>query len=86
MDLPLRKRNLLDFAKDKKASIGDAAMQLGIPNEGVEGLLSWCLYNFNECKVGKRCFLLKVLLDFERPADQSYSAQSRRAGMGQGFP
>ena len=77
-----RKQNLLNFAKNAKASIGDLEMQLD--------------FLWHELSTGYKTVLntLKtadsvleasnaVLLKFERPADQSLKVQTKRAAMGQ---
>lgn len=71
-----RKQNLLDFAKSKKASIGDLEMQLDFLykelSEGYKTVL-------NVLKTAKsiREASNVVLLQYERPADQSEAVQTR---------
>ena len=77
-----RKQNLLNFAKSKKVSIGNLDMQLEF------------LYNELTTSYGSVLKVLKtansvrtasdaVLLQFERPADQSENARIKRASYGQ---
>lgn len=79
-----RKQNLLNFAKKNNKSIGDLSMQLDFLfqelNTGYPNLV----------KLLKTTKIVKeasngVLLQFERPADQSIAVQEKRAGYGSGF-
>ena len=77
-----RKQNLLNFAKQKNKSIGNIYMQLDflmieLSNE-YKGLLN-TLKTTKSVKEASNC----VLLQFERPADQSISVQNKRASYGQ---
>ena len=79
-----RKQKLLDYAKKKEASIGDLEMQLEFLINELEQSFSsviTVLRNASTVKEASDCVLLK----FERPADQSESAKSRRAGYGQKY-
>ena len=77
-----RKQNLLNFAKQKNKSIGDIYMQLDFLmielSNGYKGLLN-TLKTTKSVKEASNC----VLLQFERPADQSVSVQNKRASYGQ---
>ena len=79
-----RKQNLLDFAKSKKASIGDLEMQLDFLykelSEGYKTVL-------NVLKTAKsiREASNVVLLQYERPADQSEAIQIKRANYGETY-
>ena len=79
-----RKQNLLDYCKSKGTSIGDLEMQLDF------------LYKELSESYGSVLTVLKsassvsqtsnaVLLQFERPADQSVSVQNKRASYGQNY-
>lgn len=75
-----RKQNLLNFAKSKKKSIGDLEMQLDFLYQELQGYKSV----FSTIQNAKTILEASnaVLLQFERPADQSVSVQSRRAEFG----
>lgn len=77
-----RKQNLLNFAKARGVSIGDLNMQLAflVKELGDYGLL-------NQLKNAASVLAASnvILLQFEKPADQSASMQSRRAGFGQAY-
>lgn len=79
-----RKQNLLDFAKSKKTSIGDLEMQLDFLykelSEGYKTVL-------NVLKTAKsiREASNVVLLQYERPADQSEAIQIKRANYGETY-
>lgn len=78
------KQGLLDYARQTNKSIGDINMQLEY---------SWMLFEKNYSsmlqKLKSATSVLQasnaVLLDFERPADQSVAAQQKRANFGQKF-
>ena len=78
------KQGLLDYAKQTNRSIGNLSMQLEY---------SWLLFEKNYSgmlkKLRSATSVLQasnaVLLDFERPADQSIAAQQKRADFGQKF-
>ena len=79
-----RKQNLLDFAKKQKKSIGDLTMQLDFLfselNAGYKNLLQILktTSSIQEASNG-------VLLQFERPADQSVAVQNKRASYSQTY-
>ena len=79
-----RKQNLLNFAKQKNKSIGDLYMQLDFLmtelSSGYKGLLQ-TLKSTKSVKEASN----GVLLQFERPADQSVSVQNKRASYGQTY-
>ena len=79
-----RKQNLLNFAKSKGKSIGDLDMQLDFLfkelNEKYTPILN-TLRNAKTIIEASNC----VLLQFERPADQSVQVQNRRTGFSQIF-
>lgn len=79
-----RKQNLLNYAKSVCKSIGDLEMQLDFLykelSEGYKGVLS-VLKTATTVKTASD----SVLLNFERPADQSESAKTRRASYGQKY-
>lgn len=78
------KQGLLDYARQTNRSIGDINMQLEY---------SWLLFEKNYSgmlkKLKSATSVLQasnaVLLDFERPADQSVRVQNLRASLGQQF-
>jgi len=78
------KQGLLDYARQTNRSIGDINMQLEY---------SWLLFEKNYGKMLQKLrsatSILQasnaILLDFERPADQSVAAQQKRASFGQKF-
>lgn len=76
-----RKQNLLNFAKKAGKSIGDLEMQLDFLWNELQGYAA-------VLSVLKTASTVKsasdsVLVNFERPADQSATAKNRRAGFGQ---
>lgn len=78
-----RKQALLDYAKSCGKSVGDLGMQLDFMWNELQGYK-----NVMNVLNGARSVLEAsnaVLLDYERPADQSESAQNRRARYGQAF-
>lgn len=79
-----RKQNLLNYAKSICKSIGDLEMQLDFLykelSECYKGVLS-VLKTATTVKAASD----SVLLNFERPADQSESAKTRRASYGQKY-
>lgn len=79
-----RKQALLNHCKAAGASIGDLDTQLSFLmkelSEGYSGVLS-TLRNATSVLEASNA----VLLQFERPADQSQSTQSKRAGYGQTY-
>lgn len=78
-----RKKNLLDFAKKRGKSIGDLEMQLDFLWNELQGYT----VVISTLKTAKtvRAASDSVLLNFERPADQSDAAKARRAGFGKKF-
>lgn len=80
---PTRKKALLDFAKSKGKSIGDLDMQLDFLIKEIAGYSGVC----STLKSAKsvRAASDKVLLEFERPADQSEAVKIRRASYGQKY-
>lgn len=79
-----RKQNLLNYAKSKGTSIGDLNTQLEFLmqelNQGYKSLLN-TLKTTNSIKEASN----GVLLQFERPADQSVAVQNKRTGYSQGY-
>ena len=78
-----RKQNLLDYARTTGTSIGNLAMQLEFLWGEMQGYDSMM-----ETLAGASSVLEAsnaMLLDFERPADQSEAVQAKRAGFGQDF-
>lgn len=78
-----RKEGLLKFATAKKASIGDLATQLEYLWQELQGYA-------NVMKVLKTATSVRqasdvILLDYERPADQSEAVKVKRASYGQGY-
>ena len=76
-----RKQNLLDFAKSLGKSIGDCQMQLDFLMKEIRGYGTvWgIITRTNSVQEASDA----VLLQYERPADQSISVRSKRAMMGQ---
>ena len=79
-----RKANLHKFAKDAGKSIGDLEMQLGFLmkelSEGYKAVLATL-----KTAASVRAASDAVLLQFERPADQSEAVKAKRAGYGQKY-
>lgn len=79
-----RKQNLLAFARAAGKSIGDLDMQLDFLFEelstGYKSVLSTL-----KTATAVRTASNSVLLNFERPADQSAAVQNKRAGYGQNY-
>lgn len=79
-----RKENLLNFSKQKNKSIGDLYLQLDFLmlelSSGYKGLLQ-TLKSTNSVKEASN----GVLLQFERPADQSVAVQNKRASYSQTY-
>lgn len=80
---PTRKKALLNFAKSKGKSIGDLDMQLDFLIKEIAGYTGVC----STLKSAKsvRTASDKVLLEFERPADQSEAVKIGRASYGQKY-
>ena len=79
-----RKQNLLNYAKSKGVSIGDLNMQLEFLmqelNAGYKSLLNTLKTTNSVLEASNG-----VLLQFERPADQSSAVQQKRASYGQKY-
>ena len=78
-----RKQNLLDYAKSVTKSIGDLGMQLEFMWKELQGYTS-VMKTLNGAKSVLEASNA-ILLQYERPADQSTSAQNKRAGYGQKY-
>ena len=76
-----RKASLYDYAKKKKTSIGNEMMQAEFIVKELKGYKSvWnTLCNAKSIKEA----VVKVMLEYERPADQSEKAQSKRVSYGE---
>ena len=76
-----RKQRLIDFAKQQKKSIGDLDMQLDFLykelSENYKTVLNTLCSATSVLEASN-----SVLLNFERPADQSVTVQNKRAGFG----
>ncbi len=80
---PARKQALLEYAKAHGTSIGDLSMQLDflwLELQSYKAVLS-ALQSASSVRQASDAVLLK----FERPADQSVTAQERRAAYGQKY-
>lgn len=79
-----RKQNMLEFARAAGKSVGDLEMQLGFLfkelTEGYKSVLS-VLKAASSVKAASD----SVLLNYERPADQSSAVKAKRAGYGQTY-
>ena len=79
-----RKEALLDYARGKKKSVGDLTTQLGFLMDELttdyKAVLG-TLKSTGDVKTASNV----VLLQFERPADQSVAVQNARAKMGQAY-
>jgi hypothetical protein len=78
-----RKQGLLDFAKAEKASIGDLTMQLNFLWKELQSYAAVIKTLKSATSLLEASNV--VLLQFERPADQSASVQAKRAGYGQTY-
>lgn len=78
-----RKQNLLDYAKSVAKSIGDLGMQLEFMWQEMHGYTSVMKTLDGATSVLEASNA--ILLKYERPADQSTSAQNKRAGYGQKY-
>jgi len=76
-----RKQGLLDFAKEAETSIGDLTTQLKFLRKELNGYPR--LLSVLKTATTVREASDAVLTQFERPADQSETMKSRRAGYGQ---
>lgn len=79
-----RKEALLAYAKKAGKSIGDLEMQLGFLMQELAGGYKAVLATLRTT-TSVRAASDAVLLQFERPADQSETAKARRAGFGQKY-
>jgi len=79
-----RKANLHKFAKDAGKSIGDLEMQLAFLMQELSSGYKEVLTTLKTV-TSVRAASDAVLLQFERPADQSEAAKARRAGFGQKY-
>ena len=79
-----RKANLHKFAKDAGKSIGDLEMQLGFLMQELSTSYKTVLATLKTA-TSVRAASDAVLLQFERPADQSEAAKVKRAGYGQKY-
>lgn len=79
-----RKQGLLDYAKSKKVSIGDLEMQLEFfykeLSQSYPAVLTVLKTATSVLQASNA-----MLLNYERPADQSAAVQSKRAGYGQNY-
>lgn len=78
-----RKRNLLNFAKERGASISDLDMQLDFLMKELKGYSSVLTTLRTATSVREASDV--VLTKYERPANQSEAAQARRASYGQKY-
>lgn len=79
-----RKQALLDFCKKAGTSIGDLEMQLDFLMKELSESYKTVLATLKAAG-SVRAASDSVLLNFERPADQSEAAKQRRAGYGQTY-
>lgn len=79
-----RKQKLLDYAKNKKKSIGDFDMQLDFLHKELSESYKAV---WNDLKTADSILVASnsVLMKFERPANQSESVQKKRAEYGQKY-
>lgn len=79
-----RKQNMLEFARAAGKSIGDLEMQLDfLFKELTEGYKT--VLNVLKTATTVRAASDSVLLNYERPADQSEAVKTKRAGYGQTY-
>ena len=78
-----RKEALAKFAKEKGTSIGDLSMQLAFLLKEIKGYTS--VWKTLTTATTVRAASDAVLLNFERPADQSEAVQKKRAAYGQTY-
>ena len=81
---PIRKANLQKFAKDAGKSIGDLEMQLSFLMKELSTSYKSVL-NVLKTTTSVRAASDAVLLQFERPSDQSEVTKTRRASYGQKY-
>lgn len=79
-----RKQALLDYAREKRKSIGDLQMQLGFMWKELNDMHPAVLIVLKEAKSVREASDA-VLLWYEKPADQSEAVQVKRAGYGEGY-
>lgn len=79
-----RKENLLKFAQEKKVSISDLTMQLDFLYQELTTGYKKVVQTLKTAKSVLEASNA-VLLEFERPADQSTAVQNKRAGYGQKY-
>ena len=79
-----RKQNLLNYAKENKSSIGDLNMQLNFLMKELTASYPKVLSTLKSAKTVREASDV-VLLQFERPADQSTNVQIKRATYGQKY-
>lgn len=79
-----RKQALLDYAKAAGKSVGDLETQLGFLMQELAGSFKAVLNTLKSATTVKAASNA-VLLQFERPADQSAAVQTKRAGYGQTY-
>lgn len=79
-----RKQALLDYAKAAGKSVGDLETQLGFLMQELAGSFKAVLNALKSATTVKAASNA-VLLQFERPADQSAAVQTKRAGYGQTY-
>ena len=78
---PGRKETLLAFARERGASIGDCAMQLAFIKQELGQKLLTALRSASSVRGASNA----VMLQYERPKDQSMEALDRRASFSQRF-
>ena len=78
------KRDLLNYAQETQQSIGDIYMQLDFLYYQFENKYTGCMNVICNATTVRQSSNY-ILLNFERPADQSENAQNRRANGGQSF-
>ena len=78
-----RKKALLEFAKSAKKSIGDLGMQLDFMWQELQGYKSVMKVLNSASSILEASNA--ILLQYERPADQSETVQNKRARYGQAF-
>lgn len=79
-----RKENMLTFARAAGKSIGDLEMQLDFLCKELSGSYA-SLFAALKTASAVRAASDRVLVDFERPADQSEAVKVKRAGYGQTY-
>lgn len=79
-----RKQNLLNYAQSVGASIGDLEMQLGFLYKELSESYTFVLSTLKTA-TNVKAASDSVLLNFERPADQSDTVKTKRANYGQTY-